>query len=142
MNVSSIVSRLRSKAVALRAVGGAVDLATAQARGFTTCPAAFVLAAKDRPDPNAFASGFVQQTVPTDFAVLLAVKCLVDTTGEKALDVLEPVRESVRQALLGWVPDDADVHCEFAGGEVVGFADGVLLWNDVFSTQYTIRSNA
>ena len=139
MNLAPIVERLRSEATALKVVGGAAQYAQAAAN-LTNNPGAFVLPARDMPSANPFMNQVVEQVVPTEFAVVIGVRNLADATGAAAVDALSPVRASVRDALLGWTPDGAEMGCEFAGGELVDFINGVLWWNDTYRTQYTIRS--
>lgn len=141
MNLTSIAARLREKAVALKQVGGATDLATAQ-RNLVVSPAAFVMPSRDMPNANAFGNQLVEQVVPTEFAVVLVIKNVSDPRGMAAIDALEPVRVAVRDALLNWTPEGAEMGCEYGGGELVDFRDGVLWWTDAYRTQYTIRSTA
>jgi hypothetical protein len=140
LDLSSIVGRLRDRATVLRMVGGAVDLEAARRNGLATDPAAFVMPARDRVGDSPYMDGVVSQKVAAEFAVVLAVKNVADATGEAALDALAPVRNSVGAALLAWTPDNADSHCEFVGGELATFGDGVLLWADSYRTSYTVRS--
>lgn len=138
-DVSPVIRRLRERVAPLKACGGAADLDRARS-SLTTAPAAFVLPARDMPSASPFMDGVVSQEVPTEFAVVLAVKNVADATGAAALDALTPVRQAVGAALLGWLPEGAELSCEYAGGEMVDFVNGVLWWTDSYRTQYQIRS--
>ena len=63
--------------------------------------------------------------------------------GLDVLIELEAKRRQVRQALVGWVPDeDTGEPVTFAGGELVQFqGDGRLWWSDEFLLTTYYRSN-
>lgn len=134
-----IVERLRLEVPRLRLVGGAAQLARAR-DGVTTLPAAFVLPAAETGEGNQFGNQIVQQRVTGDFVVLLAVRNLADGEGAAALESLKPVRDAVREALLGWQPRaDAD-NLEFVRGDLIDFPDDLLWWGDTYRTAFDIRS--
>ncbi len=139
MTPASIIARLREQCAPLRLVGGAAQLERA-IEALTTAPAAFVLPARESAADSPFMDQVVQQEVRSEFTVVLAVRNLADDAGSAAREELEPVREAVRVALLGWVPEDATSGCEFVGGELAQFKDSLLWWADTFATSYLIRS--
>lgn len=137
--IESIVMQLRAQALSLKLVGGAVQFEAAK-DGLTALPAAFVLPSGESAEESPWLDTLVQQRVGTEFVVVIAVRNLADAQGAAALDVLSPVRAEVRDALLNWKPDDADDGCVYRNGRLVAFANGVLWWQDIYSTAYTIRS--
>lgn len=123
----------------LKLVGGAVQFEAAK-DGLTALPAAFVLPSSDAADDSPWLDTLVQQRVGAEFVVIMAVRNLADAQGAAALDVLSPVRADVRDALLNWKPADTDDGCIYRNGRLVTFANGVLWWQDIYATAYTIRS--
>lgn len=139
MNVAPVVDRLRDRCPALKLVGGAAQFERA-AQALAALPAAFVIVAKETARPNEHMAQIVQQQVAATFAVLIATRNLADGEGAAALETLEPVRESIRAALLAWPPfADAD-GCEYQMGELQLFANGTLWWADYYTTSYLVRS--
>lgn len=139
MTPASIITRLHEQCAELHLVGGAAQLARA-IEALTAVPAAFVLPARETAVDSPFMDQIVQQEVRAEFTVVVAVRNLADDAGAAAREELEPVRESVRGALLGWIPDGAESGCEFVGGELAQFKDSLLWWADTFSVSYLIRS--
>lgn len=103
-------------------------------------PAAFVLPAAESAETSPFMDQVVQQNVASEFAVLIAVRNLADDEGAAAVESLEPVRVVIRNALLGWQPATDYNGCEYRAGELVAFDNGVLWWQDRYTTGYVIRS--
>lgn len=137
--IESIVMQLRAQVPSLKLVGGAVQFEAAK-DGLTALPAAFVLPSGESAEESPWLDTLVQQRVGTEFVVVIAVRNLADAQGAAALDVLSPVRAEVRNALLNWKPADADDGCGYRNGRLVAFANGVLWWQDIYATAYTIRS--
>lgn len=139
MRIASIIERLAARVPALKLAGGAASFERS-APALTTMPAAFVLPARETASANPFAAQLVQQEVTAEFVVLIAVRNLADDEGAAALEALAPVREAVLTALLGWVPDDAEAGCEYVAGDLLQFANGVIWWQDTYSTNFIVRS--
>lgn len=139
MNLSSVIARLKDSSVGFKLVGGAAKFEQS-ANGLTALPAAFVLPSKDAAEPSPYADGIVQQVVRSEFSVLIAVRNLSDDEGAAALGSLEDARVAVRTALLAWPPDSDSFGCEYVGGQIVVFENGVLWWEDNYTTATVIRS--
>lgn len=73
-------------------------------------------------------------------AVLIALTNRRERRGESGLTELEQRRAAVMAALAGWKPTNADRAVRFVRGDLVGFADGVLLWQDQYETGYWRKS--
>ncbi len=76
----------------------------------------------------------VDQYVPVEFGLWLFTKNKADKLGAGAKDVLEPVRESYRDRLLGWMPDECEAPITFVRGAPQGFSDYVSVHADTFRT--------
>ncbi len=139
MNLESIVDRLASEVAPLKLVGGAAKFIEAK-ENLPVSPAAFVIPGSETAGDNPFMAQMVEQRVGFEFVVVLAVRNLVDSKGASAVDDLEQFRKPIADALLNWMPDGADEGCEFRGGILMDFINGVLWWADTFSTAYTRRS--
>jgi hypothetical protein len=140
VNLKPVIKRLRDECPALRLVGGAAEFERAL-QGLTTMPAAFVLPAADAGERSPFGNQIVEQRVHSEFAIIFATRNLADNEGAAAMETLEPVRVSVRDALLSWQPDDDSDGCEFSSGRMLQFdPNNVLWWQDSYITAFTIRS--
>ena len=132
MQLDFIIARLKAHTTGLRAIGGAADLGAAMA-GAVVAPSAYVIALSDESAEQAHTGSYDESDL-WEFGVVLVVSNLRDARGEAALAALAPLRQQVRQALAGWVPDAAT-------GEPVGKTrgrllrldgDGRLWWMDQF----------
>ena len=139
MRIAAIVERLRDQCPELKLVGGAASLERA-VRGLTTTPAAFVVSASEAAEPSPFMDQIVQQRVAAEVQVFIATRNLADDLGEAALEMQEPVRESIRAAFLNWAPGAEFDGLEFTAGASQMFENGVLWWLDTYSTGFNIRS--
>lgn len=139
MRLKPIIDRLSDEVHTFKIVGGAAQFERA-IEGLTGTPAAFVLPANDAADASPFMSQVVEQTVNVEFVVVLAVRNLADDEGAAATESIEPVRESVRAALLGWPPSTEHYGCEYRGGSLQAFDNGILWWADTYRTAFLIRS--
>lgn len=132
MQLDFVIERLRAQVPCLKAVGGAADLDAALA-GAVAVPAAFVVPVSDEAGPHALVGRYAETTQQV-FGVMLAVANLRDARGAAALASLAPMRDAVRCALAGWVPDEATGEPVSKGrGQLLRFdGDGRLWWMDQF----------
>lgn len=137
--IDEVIAHLKTSVAALKKVAGAVDFASAGMDLKTNLPAAYVLPLAEKADPNQLADGVLQK-VGARFGVVIAVSNLRDARGEQAHSGLDPLRSAVIAALLGWAPSDAHDPVEFVSGRILNFADGVLWWQDEFTTAYLLRN--
>ena len=134
-----IISRLKTEVSGLKLVAGAADLASASA-DLKQTPSVFVIPVGDRASGNRTGTMIVSQNNVTRFAVILAVQNLRDPRGEKAQDVLLPIRTPVMEALHGWQPDAEFDPIEYAQGRLLRMTNQVLWWQDEYLTSNEIRS--
>lgn len=137
--LAPIIERLKVSVAALKHVGGAAEFEIA-AKAVPALPAAFVLPSRETGGINEHMAQLVEQEIACEFAVLLAVRNLADSTAEAAHESLRPIRIAVRTALLNWQPDSESIGCEFVNGALLDFQNGVLWWHDFYRTSYLIRS--
>ena len=136
--ISSVIARLKTVS-ALKLVSDAADFETAAGTKPMAVPAAYVLPLQEHPGANELGCA-VAQMVTAAFGIALAITNVADAKGGRALLDLGALRKQVRLALLGWVPDEAQFPMEFGGGALLGFKNGVLWWQDIYVTQYLIKS--
>ncbi len=138
-DASLIVARLRDQVSALRKVEGAAEFAAAEP-DLKLTPAAFVIELANRTAPSRTGTEVVSQVNEIRFGVVMAVQNLRDVRGDAAKATLNPLRESVMTALLGWVPEPEYDPCEYGGGRLVQIANQVLWWQEEYVTRFLLRS--
>lgn len=140
MDLEFVIARLKAQAKGLRAIGGAADLDTALA-SVVVLPSAYVIPLADASQWQRH-TGAHDETDQIDFGVVMAVANLKDARGEAAMGVLVPVRQTVRAALSGWVPDTETgepIH-KGAGRLLRIDGDGRLWWIDTYHYTTFYRS--
>jgi hypothetical protein len=123
----------------LAKIGGAIDFAAAAQDLRNKLPAAYAVPGRETASPNQEITSVLQR-VEVRFAIVLAISNQRDARGEKAQSQLEPVRDAVKDRLLGWPPSAAFDPCEFAGGRLLALNDAVLWWQDEFVTAHFMRN--
>lgn len=143
MDYASVVDRIRQLCALYRIVDFSATFEAMKARGIPQLPAAFVLPGRESGSRNKNA-GAVHNQVRFRFRVYTFVKYAGDAYGQKAIDLLEPPRKQLRDALLAWrlpVPADPppgesiakpDSSVEFGEADFVQFVDGILVFYDQF----------
>ena len=132
MDLSLIVTRLKTQLTALRSVGASADLDAAIA-GVVAMPAAFVLPlAESSADMGML--GTTGQRITQAFGVLHVLSNRRDAQGGAALDDLKTHRLNLRTALVGWVPDATTGEpVTYTSGRLMRLdGDGRLWWIDEF----------
>lgn len=143
-NVDLVIARLKDQVPELQNVRGVADYAAIEKFSDFRAPEAFVLLARERGKAS---PGSVQQFVEVYFGVVIVVRNYRDQRGKPALDDASPLIGKTRQALLGWIPQNADGvqlkgarGCQWVQGDVMDYDASTLLWSDVFQTQHLIGS--
>jgi len=132
MDLSLIVARLKTELTALRSVGASADL-DAAIEGVVAMPAAFVLPLAESSRDMGM-TGATGQRIAQAFCVLHVLSNRRDAQGGAALDDLKVHRLALRQALVGWVPDEATGEpVTYTAGRLLRLdGDGRLWWIDEF----------
>lgn len=136
--IAALIARLDALPV-LKLVSGAADFATAAEAKPLALPAAYLLPLQEQPGANQLSMA-VAQVVTASFGIALAIANVADAKGRAALADLAAVRAAVGPALLGWAPNEDCTPLEYAGGALLGFKSGVLWWQDVYVTQFVIKT--
>ena len=138
MLIADYIERLKDECPAFKnRVYGAAELATATPTTMQP-PCAFVVPMGDKSDPNNLIGGF-QQRVTTQIGIVIAVRNFSDTRGEGGYKQLELVRAELDEALRGWVAPGASTETQHIAGQLAGYDNMVLRWNDIFETQFYYR---
>ena len=141
MWLQDVTARLKAQVTGMREIDGASSLDAAM-RGAVSCPSAYAIPLTETGRELAH-TGPVDQLITVLFGVLIVLDTARTAQGLDVLIELEAKRRQVRQALVGWVPDeDTGEPVTFAGGELVQFqGDGRLWWSDEFVLTTYYRSN-
>lgn len=84
----------------------------------------------------------VSQLTTCKIGVARPLRVAGDQSGDLALDLVEDSRDLVIAALLNWRPYPEFDPFTYAGGRVVFFAPGVIVWSDEFVTSYLLRKTS
>ena len=134
LDLAQVVARLQAQVAALKKVGTAVDLGSAQEDLKNKLPACYVVPFAEVALGNALENA-VSQQVNEDFSVVYAISNLRDVRGEAASADLRPIRGSVQTALLGWTYDaNAYDPFIFVRGRLLALTNPVLWWIDTYRT--------
>ena len=141
--VNGVVERLKAAAPSLGGrVGFVADLSALIAAGNLPArsPAAYVLALGESAGEGAAMVGAQRQRVDETIGVVLVHAVHGDgATGAKSQSVIDAVADEVRQALLGWSPDD-DVFApvEYRRLRPLGLEKGAVVLQLEFATWWLI----
>lgn len=135
MDIQPIITRLKLQS-ALKTVGGAIDLPSAQLDLKNVLPAAYVIPFGESAGANLVDTNLtLRQAVRLRMVVMSAVSNVRDVRGEAAQGDLEPVRSAIKAALLGWTPDPNICDpFEFDSGRLVSLSNATLWWLDIYRT--------
>ena len=141
MWLQDVIARLKAQVTGMREIDGASSLDAAM-RGAVSCPSAYAIPLTETGRELAH-TGPVDQLITVLFGVLIVLDTARTAQGLDVLIELEAKRRQVRQALVGWVPDnETGEPVTFVGGELVQFqGDGRLWWSDEFVLTTFYRSN-
>lgn len=141
MWLQDTLDRLKARVTGMREIDGASSLDAAM-RGAVASPSLYLIPLTEtgRELPH---TGQLDQLITVLFGVLLVLDTARSAQGMDVLIELHTKRAQVREALVGWVPDDdTGEPVTFAGGELVQFqGDGRLWWSDEFLLTTYYRSN-
>ena len=132
MDLSPILARLKTQLTGLKSVGVSADL-DAAIDGVVAMPSAFVFPLAEGASDMGMLSSTGQRIVQT-FGVVHVLSNRRDAQGSAALVDLATLRDNLRSALVGWVPDAATGEAViFTGGRLLRMdGDGRLWWTDEF----------
>ena len=142
MDLQFVIDRLKAQLSGVRQLGGAADLDTAL-NGSVSVPAVFVMPQAEKAAVTPMSTGVVRQTFALNWGVILVVSNRRDASGAAALTDLASLRQALRLALVGWVPDASTGEPVYAtGGQLLRLDDeSRLWWVDSFELKTYFRSN-
>lgn len=137
MTLRKIVeNHLRDSVPDLKKVSGSADLQSVTKSGGLITPSAYVYRERSRATPNN-AISHVCQTITETIAVLIVTRNVQGAIVD--LDDNETLCDLVRDALLGYLPDNYNTPFEYVGGELVYINNGLQFWRDAYQCKYFIR---
>ncbi|MGB4498889.1 MAG: hypothetical protein WBI40_09325 [Methylococcaceae bacterium] len=139
MDISDFIDRLKTECPILKfRVFGAAELAIAKPTTMQP-PCAFVIPMSEKAESNSLMNALSQRTT-VQIGVVIAIRNFSDTRGESGHKQLEIVRSEIMEALLNWEPQNASTPTEFVAGQLAGYDNLTLRWNDIFQTQFYYRA--
>lgn len=129
-----IVDQLR--AAGAKSVEGVIEFA-GQTNAPAASPAYFVIPIRESAEPNAYA-GARDQKVTTGFGVVIAIEGQA-RRRESISEALVEACKLAGDALIGWTHPQASSPTDYAGGELLSTANGVVTWLMRFATRYHER---
>lgn len=136
--IDEIIARLRTLD-ALKLVAGAAGFQTAVESNPTVTPAAFVIPQAENPG-RGLAVDVVMQLVEASIGIVFVVRNVADPHGVAAQQDLAPLRQAVKELLLGWIPADGHAPLERGVSNLLVFQDGHMWWQDIYMTSFYERS--
>lgn len=136
--IKDVIDRLDAAKI-FKHTGGAAGFVVASETKPSALPAAYVLPLNIGAEKNGKEGGVSQRINPA-FGIAIAVSNVSDPKGAAALIDREMACDSVMKALLGWVPRIDCEPMEYGGGALLSFKNGVLWWQEIYSTKYLIQS--
>lgn len=144
MKLAPLVEHLASLPVfAGRVVAAAtLDAAIATVKPLAA-PSCVLFGVRETAAPNEIAGqGGPRHRVTLALSLLSVVRHVGDMRGAAAFEALDAVRADALRALLGWQPTGQDFAAweplEYAGGQFAYAEAGTVLWQDNFTTRYTL----
>lgn len=134
VTLPDIIERLQGANLSLD-IKGAADLASAKSDQLRDT--VFVIPLDEAAAANTLING-VRQLVTLGVGVVFALSNRRDRRGQGATDEIHSRREQIRQALLGWQPDDAADVISYRRGRLLDIQDATVWWQDEYETQYMI----
>lgn len=150
-DIQQWIARITDQVPMLNEVGGAAELDSAYRRSEQEqdwafpSPSAYVLLLRDIPITQTATTVCTIQQMRTTLGVLIAINSTKvyaqrEPAGHEAMIEIQPVRDQVMTALLGWAPDPNTTPALAAGGEVRNFSNGLLFWLERFEFIYQLRA--
>lgn len=133
-------TQIKDHVTGMAFVGGAADLASIK-REQMKFPSAFVVPLAERGGGNELATGGIEQSRDARIGVVYAVRNIKSNKGAEALSDIELLRVAVDDVLFGWSPTAAHDPMLFSAGKMLSMDNGVMFWQDEYTTSYLRRKN-
>ena len=132
-----VIDRLKTKLKTIKTVKGAAEFEAAKKDRVKNT--VYVMLVDESAGDNTLLNA-VRQQVTTGVAVVIALTNYRDRRGAAGIDAIETVRDEVRQALLGWAPDDDSGVMVYRRGRLLDLQEATLWWSDEFEVQQLIST--
>lgn len=123
-----------------RLIEGALELEALTDKPPAQTPALYLLPLSEIGGDNNRANA-VSQRVALVFGTVLVLRRHGDAAGAAKLDALAPLRQAVRDALLGWTPDQHHDVVTFHSGRLADMGNGAVWWLDAWQTSTHYRKS-
>lgn len=133
--IAEIIAQLKDNVDSLRLVEGASGLQRASDSNPTATPAAYVFLSEESADENSIDAPMVQHLSAT-VSTVLVLRNVGDLTGAAATVDMDTLREQVRSALHGFVPDTDHDPLAIDRSALLAFRDSHLWWQMTWRTAY------
>jgi hypothetical protein len=139
MKHADFIARIKAECPLLKGrVYGAAELAVATPTTMQP-PCAFVIPMSEKADKNTLMNG-LSQRITAQIGVVIAIRNFADPRGEGGHKQLENVRTELFKALCNWEAPNTSTPTEYVTGQLAGYDNLVLRWNDVFQTEFYYRA--
>ena len=116
-------------------VKGAVEFAALDKKPIAQ-PTVFVLSLGYKVSSNQRDSGPALVRQNDTVGIVIAVRNAHDSRGKQAKVTLDEYRQSVRNLLFGWVPNDGYEPLMISNGRLLKFKEHTVFWLDEFTTSH------
>lgn len=139
-DIEKVIARLQAEVPELQLVEGVAEYATIARLSDFRPPSAYVLLLDERADGEEPSRPTATQRAQVHFGVVLALRNYRDVKGGEVLAESSELISKVRIALKGWQPDITGARpCMWLQGNTLDYDNSVLLWSDVYTTQYFLQ---
>jgi hypothetical protein len=139
ISLTPVIAALKANGTPFKYVGGAVDLVTAGDH-LKQFPSAYVMTMADSASQNYAATYMaVTQDLVEHFGVMYAVRNVKPGAGADAQADMRNAINWARAAILGLQVDASHDVAAFEGGELVSFADEIMIYLDRWVADSQLR---
>ncbi|MCZ7933524.1 hypothetical protein O9X90_14490 [Agrobacterium leguminum] len=132
--IDTIIARLLENDTPFAIAGGAAELADVKDRP-VNLPAVYVYISHEKSAPNERINTLLQRTA-FDVAIVIVTENLSQGDNAAARGDIEALKTFVRGQLLGFLPAGATDPMEHVEGEIQQALNGVVWFEDVFTSAY------
>jgi hypothetical protein len=139
ITLTPVVAALKLAGTPFKFVGGAIDLVTA-GDYVKTFPSAYVLPLADSAGPNQAAVYMASvQPLTERFGVMYAFRNVRPGAGDKVQEEARVAIDWARSKVQGLQIDQFHDLVALDGGQLVSFADELMIWMDSYSSSSDLR---
>jgi hypothetical protein len=118
-------------------VASSIEAALDAVKPFSTWPCAAVFGLRENAGQNEMGIGNgPRHRVTVTLRLMTMTRDVTDQRGQAAMAQLDSLRESLKAACLGLLPDTDYEPLEYVGGQMAYAQAGTIAWIDDFQTRY------